>query len=154
MKVHEKWYEEAEQMTLKNLPKFIEKLTTEYQHDYGTICHALAAAGIATMWAIDKSPQGGITGFQAGAIMWEIIRHWTYTDNKIGLRIINYDDLLYPQYKNKFSKTISPSQADLLKKTAKKKLKESNVASPEVMQHWEMLASGGLPFGFKEEKDY
>ena len=30
--------------------------------------------------------------------MWEFIKHWNYTDNKTGMKMVNYDDMLYPQY--------------------------------------------------------
>ena len=39
------WMVEAKAMTMENLPGFLEKLRS-YDHDYGTICHAIAAAGI------------------------------------------------------------------------------------------------------------
>ena len=36
--------------------------------DYGTVCHAIALSAVA------RTAQGGITGFQAGAVMWEFIK--------------------------------------------------------------------------------
>src|SRR5690349_20327046 len=63
---HKQWYVDAHapEMTLETLPEFLRHLTEDYHHDYGTICHALAAGAIATAYAMDRSPQGGITGFQ------------------------------------------------------------------------------------------
>jgi hypothetical protein len=106
-KVHVKWYEGAKNQTVESLPGFINHLVNDYGHDYGTICHALAAGAIAAATAIDKSPTGGITGFQAGAVMWEFIRHWNFSSNKCGLRIFDYDNFLYPQYAYKHQKTIT-----------------------------------------------
>lgn len=124
MKVHEQWYKEAKQMTLDKLPEFIRKLSEDYAHNYGTICHALAAAGIATMCGMDK--KAGITGFRAGCVMWEFIRHWNYESNKTGLRITDFDNMLYPQYEDSFDKTISPDTWKALQEEAQKKIDASN----------------------------
>jgi hypothetical protein len=54
MKVHDEWYKEANKIQYKDLLKFINKLLNDYQHDYGTICHALTAGAIAAISAMDK----------------------------------------------------------------------------------------------------
>jgi len=74
---HEEWYKEARNIrNIKQLKKFIKKMKS-YNHDYGTICHAMTAAALAAMWVVDRDPIcGGITGFQAGCIMWEFMRRW------------------------------------------------------------------------------
>ena len=41
---HKAWMSRAKDMTLADLPEFLRELTEDYQHDYGTICHAIAAA--------------------------------------------------------------------------------------------------------------
>lgn len=84
MKIQNEWYKEAKKQTVETLPEFVRHLTEDYSHDYGTICHAVAAAGIAAMYAVDNSPTGGITGFQAGCIMWKVIREWNFQNNKTG----------------------------------------------------------------------
>lgn len=126
MKVHEEWYKESETITLDKLPEFLNRLMNDYGHDYGTICHALAAGGIATMHAMNHHEQGGITGFQAGAIMWEFIRHWNYTHNKTGMKILDYDNFLYPQHKDNFDKTINLSIWNAIQKEAEAKIKEAD----------------------------
>lgn len=150
MGVHKEWYEQAKEQTTETLPEFIRHLTEDYEHDYGTICHALAAGGIATMWAMNETSQGGITGFQAGAIMWEFIRHWNYNHNKAGMKIIDYDNLLYPQYDYKFDKSMSETTWDIIQKEASEKLKEKDYpVHPDVKAHWESIVEGKIPFGFK-----
>lgn len=148
MKVHEQWYEESKKQTPETIASFIERLITNYNHDYGTICHAMAAAAIGAMYAINKSEQGGITGFQAGAIMWEFIRHWNYDHNKTGLRLVNYDNLLYPQYAIDFEKRISKSTWEALQREASKNLFENKHANLEVIEHWKSIVNGVLPFGY------
>lgn len=153
--IHKAWYKEAEskKMTMKTLPAFLKKLTEEYEHDYGTICHAVTAGALATARAIDRSPGGGITGFQAGCIMWDFIKHWMHYKNP--MRLVDYENMLYPQYETKFT-CITPSTWKWLRGKAKQNLKEKQQAHPEVLKHWQEIANGVIPFGYnvtKEEKE-
>ena len=142
------WFAEAHEMTLENLPEFLRKLSEDYKHDYGTICHAMTASAVATAWAMNKIDQGGITGFQAGFIMWGFIREWQYSTNEIGLRLLDFDNLLYPQYADKFANTISPKQHQKLQEKAASLLAEKDQVTPAVREHWEALSKGALPFDF------
>jgi hypothetical protein len=85
--------------------------------------------------------------------MWGFVRQWMHESNRLGLRLLDYDHLLYPQYGDDFKNTISQSQADLLRSEAAKMLEESPDAHPNVLAHWRMLADGGLPFGFTIGED-
>lgn len=149
MKVHEQWYKESKGMTLDKLPAFLKKLTEDYGHDYGTICHALAAGAIATIWAMDNTEQGGITGFQASCIMWSFIRHWDKEHNKTGMRLIDYDNMLFPQYKDKFEKTISSNTWKAIQDEAKALMGTGVVAHSDVEKHWQSIVNGKVPFGYK-----
>ena len=151
--IHNEWYLQAKDQTLDSLQGFINHIINDYEHDYGTICHAMSACSIATMWAINKTDQGGITGFQAGAIMWEFIKHWNYTDNKTGMKMVNYDDMLYPQYDYKFQKTITESIWKSIQDVANNRLKENKTANPKVIAHWKSIVNGKIPFGYKIVKD-
>jgi hypothetical protein len=145
-KVHEKWYEEARDMTPDKLPEFIRKLTEDYSHDYGTICHAVAAAAIGAAWSVDHSPAGGITGFQAGCIMWSFIQKWMSKDGP--MRLVDYSNMLYPQYNHAFEKKINKDTWEWLQKEAKKNLKASPQAHENVVEHWQSIADGYVPFGY------
>lgn len=116
VEIIEQWYKDASSQTLETLPQFMNHVLNDYRHDYGTICKAIGACAIAAAWAANASPQGGITGFQAGAVMWEFIRNWNYRRNKCGLKIVDIDDMLYPQYGAKFDKTITKRVMVLSKK--------------------------------------
>lgn len=152
-KMQDFWYKDAEKMTLDNLPEFLRHLTEDYEHDYGTICHAMTAGSIATMWAINSSPQGGITGFQAGAIMWQFIKHWNRSSNRSGMRLVDYDDMLYPQYEDKFEKTISHHTWETLQKEALELYNTKDSASPNVRAHWKSIVEGHVPFGYTIKTD-
>jgi hypothetical protein len=158
----EGWYEEAKKIRLSTLVPFIEKLFLEYSHDYGTICHAIAASAIAAAWVANADEdQGGITGFQAGAVMWEFIQHWSLELKNKPLRLLNYENMLYPQHSKEFEKLISRDAADWLKKEAERKLTEDAKnriagkprAHPAVFEHWTLIAEGKIPFGYTVKKE-
>ena len=124
--IKEEWLVKAKEATLDTLPSLLKELTEDYQHDYGTICHAVAVAAQAAAWAVNARPQGGITGFQAGAVMWEFVRDWNFSDNKTGLKIVDYDNMLFPQDEDKFSKSISKGVWDNLQKEASEKIDKAD----------------------------
>lgn len=149
MKVHDEWYKTAKSITIDTLPEFMEHLMRDYIHDYGTICHALAAGAIAAATALDSEPEGGITGFQASAIMWEFITHWNHESNKCGMRLIDYDNFLYPQYADKFQKVISQDVWNSLQTQAKTNIELSDGhVHPNVLAHWQSIVDGKVPFGY------
>lgn len=128
MKLHEKWFEEARKQTVETLPEFVRHLIEDYQHDYGTICHAIGAAGIAGMCAVENSPVGGITGFQSRFCMWDVIRQWNFRSNKCGLKLVDYDKLLYPQNQDDFF-SIGRKILQSVQQEAKNKIEEYNNAT-------------------------
>lgn len=151
--IHKEWMEETKDITMEKLPEFLRKLTEDYNHDYGTICHAISAAAIAAARSVDRSDQGGITGFQAGCIMWGFIREWMYPNNKLGLRIQDYDNLLYPQYEKSFTTLeLTADQHQKLVETAKQNLLSDRSAADTVIAYWEKLSKGYLPDGISVEK--
>lgn len=148
----EAWFAEARKMKMEDLPAFIDKMMNGYIHDYGTVCHAVSACAIAAAWA--AADKEGITGFQAGFVMWDFICNWTKTHNECGLKLIDFDDMLYPQYKYKFDKrTISSNTWKLIQAKAKENLERSSYAHPDVIQHWRSIVDGHVPFGYSVSDD-
>lgn len=135
-------------MKVEDLEKFVKHLTEDYIHDYGTICHAMSIGSIATMWAMDHSNAGGITGFQAGCIMWENIKNWMTEYKDVPLKLVNYRDMLYPQYERKYQKVLSDDTFAWLKEQATKNLEDKSFAHPDIIAHWETVAAGNVPFGY------
>lgn len=139
-------WSEAGAQTPETLTAFMAKLHTDYQHDYGTVCQAVAMAAVGAAWAYDRGPGGGITVFQSGAVMWEFIRHWS--GRKGAMRLVSYDDMLYPQYDHKFAKVLDPSTWAYLQNAAAEKLARRHGA-PEVRAHWQSIVDGVVPFGYR-----
>lgn len=145
--IHEQWYKDAKEQTLKTLPEFLRHVLDDYGHDYGTICHALAAGAVATTHAMNTSPHGGITGFQAGCIMWSYMMHWNHVEPPA--KLVIFKDMLFPQYQEKFEKTIAKETWDYLQEEAKKNLEiTKEPVSPVIMAHWKSIAQGKIPFGY------
>jgi len=144
----DEWYREARTIdSPEALRQFAEHLVTAYRHDYGTICHAIAAAALAGAYAVENSPTGGITGFQSGAVMWQFIQEWTQEPGP--KRLVKYADLLYPQSVARLV-SLSRSTSDWLQAQAQEKLDTADVARvhPDVWAHWQQLAEGHIPAPF------
>ena len=151
MHLEKEWFKEAAEMKLEGLHAFIDKMMNGYVHDYGTACHAVAACAVAACWAAcDKE---GLTGFQAGFVMWDFIKNWTKQYNKTGMKLVGYDDMLYPQYEEKYEKTISQRTWNKLQEEAKNRLEKEKCACGEVMRHWQSIVDGHVPFGYTVKDD-
>lgn len=129
------------------LTDFLKYVEENCNCGYGEAPRAMAQAALAVAWYL--ADRFGITGFQSGFVMWDFIRDWAYSSNKCGLRILDYDNMLYPQYEDKFCKTtINRHTWSALQKEAKERLRDSAYASPTVIRHWESIAKGVVPFGY------
>ena len=149
------WLKEAHEQTLETLPKFIDHLMNDYEHDYGTCVKAAAAAMVGTFAAFNK--QEGFTGFQVGFIPWMMMDEF-WGESKVGRKVIDFDKMLYPQYDFMYEKTIRPKTFARLKEVAKEKIEkadkaiangDNNSVHPSVYRHWKSIAEGNIPFGYK-----
>lgn len=151
--VHLQWYEDAKQQTAETLPEFIRHLLEDYTHDYGTICHATAAAAVGAASAIEHSPQGGITGLQGEVVMWAFMEHWNGI--KRPARLLRYENLLYPQFAHTFT-SVSVDTWKWAQEEARRLLDEDQSKSerelravPRVRDHWRSIVNGVVPFGLR-----
>jgi hypothetical protein len=138
------------------LVDFLKFIDRNCNTGYGTAPRSIAQACVAVAWYFAGT--FGITGFQAGFVMWDFIRYWMKYDNKCGLRLIDWDDMLYPQYSDKFDKTIDADVWDALQKQAKQKIQDDTnnehyKAHPDVVAHWKNIADGEVPFGYAVKED-
>ena len=149
--IKSEWFKKAHNIkSVEELVKFIDHLLNDYEHDYGTVVRAISAMTFAT--ACMGATIEGITGFQAGFVMWDFIKLWEYPDNKTGMRLVNYDNMLYPQYDEYFSKVISKATWEELQAEAKKNLEEG-AGADKVQEHWQSIIDGVVPFGFEVKDD-
>ena len=90
-------------------------------------------------------------------VLWDFIRQWSYSSNRCGLGILDYDAMLYPCYADHYDKVISEEIWESLQEEAKKKLeqakKNKEFASPNVVEHWRSIVDGKVPFGFRVGND-
>lgn len=123
-----------------------------YNHDYGTIVIGVSMAMMAAMKYVNRNAQhGGITGFQASCVAWELIQKLMMI--KLPCKIVDYNHMLYPQYRPKFEKTISQEIFDHLKTEAARFLVETENADASVKLHWEKIKAGNIPFDYEIAED-
>lgn len=132
--------------TIEELASLIEEVKTNFNYDYGVAPRTIGA--VAVVVANYLSCAMGITGYQASLAMWDFISGYIHTSNKCGMRLLDYDDMLYPQYYYKYAKTISTRVWKALQKEAKEKIKENKDAHPDVIEHWQSIVKGIVPFGY------
>lgn len=145
--VIEGWKSRSKEQTLETLPEFLRELTQDYGHDYGTIVRAMGAGMMATLWAMNRSTCGGITGFQASYVGWEVARELLSLQGPA--RIMDFHDMLYPQYDRKFAQSITPETWHWLQAEARKNLEERDPhVHRDVVTHWQSIVDGVVPFGY------
>ncbi len=131
----------------EELFKYVEHLMNDYEHDYGTVVRATACIAVAS--ANMCCNVFGLTGFQASCVMWDFLKGFMFESNKCGLKIIDFDDMLYPQHEFRFEKTISKETMNCLQKEAINRIESEQPAHPEVVNHWKKIAKGIPPFGYE-----
>ncbi len=145
-KLHVEWFKEAEKCTLENVGDFIKKLMTDYELDYGSVVHAITAGVGATISAMNNSEQGGITGFQASCLMWEILQkefniEWP-------TKLVKYENMLFPVYEQQFN-TIPHEIWSWLRDRAQYLLDNEPGLDDSVKKHMKTVADGIVPFGYR-----
>lgn len=137
--------------SIEDLANLIKEVETDFNYGYGVAARSVGAVSAAVAWYL--SGKMGLTGFQASFVTWDFITGFWMTHNKCGMRIVDYDHMLYPQYDYKFQKTISPEVWERLQKTAKEYLEDPQYASPSVIKHWQSIVDGQVPFGYVVKED-
>ena len=90
-------------------------------------------------------------------ITWKFIKDFLFPENACGMKIINYDQFLYPKYAEQLEKKritkfdwvkIQKEAGRLLSKYENAPLK-SECAPKEVVDHWRSIVEGNVPFGYE-----
>lgn len=143
--IRESWEERAK--VCESLDEFVGELLS-HDHDYGTIVWAIAAAMKAAYYRINRSPEGGITGFQASCLAWEMLDHFGLKD-PVGMRLIGYSELCFPQHEDHFT-SIPWQMWENAKNFAQAQVEEhGSYMAASVRSHMMDVAAGKVPFGLK-----
>jgi hypothetical protein len=110
-------------------------------HDYGTCVYAMSIAGEAAFNFVARKL--GVTGFQASCADMDILRRTRRI--KGGFALLDYENLLYPQYRERFDELtwerLLVENKEWLREKAGVLLAENSNAHPNVRSHWERLAA-------------
>jgi hypothetical protein len=125
--------------TPEQLADYIKSLV-DRPHDYGTCVYAVSMAAVAAYQYVGRKL--GTTGFQSSCADLDILRRargWEWG------RVLNYEDLLYPQYANRerfptVEDLLYEHRAELAKRAAVL-LEKSPTAHPDVLAHWRKLVA-------------
>lgn len=135
--------------TLEELMNYISALA-DRPHDYGTTVYAVSMAATAAFNFM--AAKLGITGFQAGAADFDMLRRTRHLE---AFTILDYKDLLWPQYAGQ-NRTITAATHHWLRRKALELLAENannNNVHPAVRAHWIKIRDGVVPHGFMVEED-
>lgn len=148
-----RWMKIAREMNRSLLPAFIDHLMDGYSHTYNSYVYACTACAIATAYACGRDE---LSGFQASCIAVMFPLHFWYYDNKTSIKLVDYDDMLYPQYEYKYEKTISRDTWVKLQKEAANRIakaKADGIVRYDVLKHWQSIVDGTVPFGYTVKED-
>jgi hypothetical protein len=123
--------------TLKELTKYVDQLV-DRPHDYGTCCYAMSMAAVAAFQYV--AHKLGTTGFQTSCADIDILRRTRGFDWG---KIINYRNLLYPQYwdTEAFPTPQSIMNSDIGEEVKKQaaELLAGHCGANDVRAHWQLL---------------
>jgi len=132
--------------TKEDLLNLLDKIM-EYKHDYGTIVMGCFGAMNGAFNVINNSSSGGITGFQASCLSYELFQK--FSSIKPPYKILDFNSMLYPQYEDRFQKKISKETFEYLQNKAKEFLNDDHsLTHTDVIAHWKKIAEGEIPFGW------
>ena len=112
----------------------------ERQHDYGTCVYAMSISATSAFNYVARKL--GVSGFQASCADMDIVARVRGMKN--GFRIIDYNDLLFPQYEQKvpgFWQLIEEQKEHLAGEARKLMAENHDKSHPDVKKHWEKLAA-------------
>lgn len=90
---------------------------------------------------------------QVQQVIESLILHGLYKRNVCGVRILDYDEMLYPYHAPTFT-TVDSDTLIRLREEARRRLAEWSGSPPELVAHLRSIAEGEVPFGMTERKIY
>lgn len=92
----------------------------------------------------------GMTLFQMGYVLWTIIDKMFLDEHDVGMRLVNFNNMLYPQYEYRFEKTIDSETWNSIQKKAAELIENGDIVGG-VRKHLQSIVDGKVPFGYKVE---
>ena len=168
MRLQDGWYQKAMELTSTGEAQaFMEGLLTDYGHDYGTACHAVTAALLATAKVMvqclpelrpihaPSAPSAMQQELQAKTMIAHIFTQLFLNNGPI--RILQHHFMLFPENASRFEKIVDEETLKYLKNTAELLLisnhERKTEAPKEVTDHWAAIQQGELPWGYEVWKD-
>jgi hypothetical protein len=153
-KYRKNWFELAKNIKTKEEFDEFYSVLTNLDHTYNSHAEAMGAISLA---AFELSASiFGATGFTASCALWRVIKGTGIFRSNVGLRMVNYDHMLYPQYKDDFEKVIKKDTYENLQSAAKSRLKKAESSgdmAERVREHMKNIAAGNLPWGYVVSDD-
>lgn len=140
--------------TEKKLMDFYKKIEKE-EINKENVSTAIAAFILAAGNLMVKKHADLMDKNVAAGIFWAFLRHWLPEFSYAPLRILVYEDLLFPSPQTeKNYKTITKDIQDWLKQRAKSYLENNKDAPEELKKHWQAVVDGHIPFDLELEEDF
>ena len=150
--IWDEWFEKAKQVqTIEQFKELYDYLFNgDIQHTYDSAVHATSALAIAGAWL--GAAKEDITGFMAAHVKFDFLQEWDNVGREVGLQVINYDKLCYPQYVENFPvKEIELDMWLAVQRACKEHLEDicydTTGYTPcyDVRQYWGDVCNGIIP---------
>lgn len=153
MPLKQELYDKIKQVdSIDKFNSFYKEITNQPINEGNIVEMASAFILAAANTLVQKYPKM-FTKDRSGEIMWNFIRSWLPEFSFSPLRMLIYEDLLYPQFARNF-KTISQDIFEWIQNTAKNHLERHKDASPDLKVHWQSIIDGQIPYGLILEEEY
>lgn len=151
----DEWYEKAktEIQTPEQLKAFAEEISARVESSDEAYNDSSNGAAALVLAAVNMTAcMYGMTQSQMGWVMRQVICQTLLSEHDCGMRLLNYSDILYPQYEDRFSREINADTWVKLREKAAKLVEENKKsklpACKEVADHWKSIVDGKVPFGY------
>lgn len=151
------WFDRAQRMrSAVELADFVSDLADRPDHSMESIVHAAAAAAVAASAVVLTSASAEKLGAYQSVTAHNLMA-WRYIEEFGGFdegpkRMLQYQQMLYPRFADKFGKKIDRATMDWLVVKAKEILESGRSLHSSVRFHLEGLACGIPPFEFEIEE--
>lgn len=143
--LYEEWKAKADAVqNLEDFKAFFKELT-EHNQSYDSVVWACSLISVAAFKAFNRSPQGGITGFQLGYVGGGYLREIMHLQGPVFM--LKAEDLLLPHKAHNYIARLDKESHTWLRETAKERLADPELQDidDDFKEHYQKLAEGWLP---------